>query len=74
MFYPLLFLIFLADSVKVNWPKLNTPAFAAEGINEAMGKVRKDPVIGQWVKGHERGVSTNSIRLIHLEEGKKRIE
>ncbi|KAK6347191.1 hypothetical protein TWF696_007266 [Orbilia brochopaga] len=56
----------------VNWPKLNNLAWANEGYNDAMGKVSKDKLIGKWVARHERGAS--SIRLMHLEEGKKRIE
>ena len=60
----------------VNWPKLNTMAWASEGCNEAMGRVRKDVVGGRFVGtgGHERGTSAGGIRLVHLEEGKKRIE
>ncbi|EPS38751.1 hypothetical protein H072_7471 [Dactylellina haptotyla CBS 200.50] len=56
----------------VNWPKLNNLNWANEGYNDAMGKVAKDRVVGRWVARHERGAS--SIRLMHLEEGKKRIE
>ncbi|RPA94439.1 hypothetical protein L873DRAFT_1846547 [Choiromyces venosus 120613-1] len=59
----------------VNWPKLSPPGFAIEGYNDALNRAKKDPLIGQWVgkqSGHERGAS--SIRLVHLEEGKKRIE
>lgn len=57
---------------QVNWPKLNTPPWAAEGYQDAMGRVRKTPVIGELVRGHERGKS--EARLGFLEEGKKRIE
>ncbi|KAI9767110.1 MAG: hypothetical protein M1840_005899 [Geoglossum simile] len=57
----------------VNWPKLNPLPWAADGYNEALGKVRKDRVIGKWVdRRHERGAS--NARLSYLEEGKKRIE
>ncbi|KAF3936566.1 Synaptojanin-1 [Dactylella cylindrospora] len=56
----------------VNWPKLNNLTWANEGYNDALGKVAKDRLIGKWVARHERGAS--SIRLMHLEEGKKRIE
>ncbi|KAF3310481.1 hypothetical protein TWF173_009481 [Orbilia oligospora] len=56
----------------VNWPKLNNLSWANEGYSDALGKVAKDKLIGKWVARHERGAS--SIRLIHLEEGKKRIE
>ncbi|CAZ86027.1 unnamed protein product [Tuber melanosporum] len=59
----------------VNWPKLSPPGFAIEGYSDALNRAKKDPLIGKWVgkqSGHERGAS--SIRLVHLEEGKKRIE
>lgn len=49
-------------------------AWAIEGYNDALGRVKKDKIIGQLVPRHERGVSSANIRLIHLEEGKKRIE
>lgn len=49
-------------------------AWAIEGYNEALGRVKKDKIIGQFAHRHERGASSNNIRLIHLEEGKKRIE
>jgi hypothetical protein len=69
----------------VNWPKLNVPVFAIEGYSEELSKATKDRLVGRWIIGRrgsssssarERGASTNgsSIRLIHLEEGKKRIE
>jgi hypothetical protein len=67
----------------VAWPKLNVPAFAAEGYNEALNKAKKDIVIGKWLQQpsgvssrHQRGesMSGGNIRLMHLEEGKKRIE
>jgi hypothetical protein len=64
----------------VNWPKLNAPTFAVEGYNEALNKAKKDKIIGRWLtsggsnsSSHERSSSSN-IRLVHLEEGKKRIE
>ena len=56
----------------MNWPKLNTPRFAAEGFQETMGRVLKDPLIGELVSKHERSIS--NVRLGHLEEGKKRIQ
>lgn len=65
----------------VAWPKLNVPVFAAEGYNEALNKAKKDPVLGKWLQQssgakHQRGesISGGNIRLMHLEEGKKRIE
>ena len=58
---------------QVNWPKLNTPRWAAEGFQETMSRVGKDPLIGSLVSKHERGAS--NTRLGHLEEGtKKRIQ
>ena len=66
----------------VAWPKLNVPAFVVEGYNETLSKARKDMFVGRWLSQsnsggkHERGASFSgaNIRLIHLEEGKKRIE
>lgn len=69
----------------VNWPKLNVPAFAAEGYADALAKARQEKVVGTFISAggvqarqveHERGASvgTGNIRLMHLEEGKKRIE
>lgn len=66
----------------VNWPKLNVPGFAMDGYAEALSKVKKDKLVGKWVEmggisgNRERGssISGGNIRLIHLEEGKKRIE
>jgi phosphatidylinositol 4-phosphatase len=57
---------------QVNWPKLNTPKFAIEGYQEALGNARKDPVVGSFVSRHERGAST--ARLNDMEQGKKRIQ
>ena len=57
---------------QVNWPKLNTPRWAVEGMQESMGNVFKNPLIGGLVAKHERGLS--AARLGHLEEGKKRIQ
>lgn len=58
-------------SFQVNWPKLNTPRWAQEGYQEAMGSVMKDKIIGNFVP-RQRGAS--NVRLGHLEEGKKRIQ
>lgn len=57
---------------QVNWPKLNTPKYAIDGYQEALGKVRQDALVGSFVSRHERGAST--ARISHLEEGKKRIQ
>lgn len=74
----------------VAWPKLNAPAFAVESYNDALNKAKKDRLVGRWLGGptatggssggggggRERGASMGgaNIRLVHLEEGKKRIE
>jgi len=55
----------------VNWPKLNTPAYAVEGYQDALNKVGNDPLLGQLV-GHT--TARGDGRLAHLEEGKKRRE
>lgn len=57
---------------QVNWPKLNPRPWATEGVNETIGKVRKNMVMGPLVARHERGLST--ARYLNAEEGKKRIE
>ncbi|KAL1847050.1 Phosphoinositide phosphatase sac1 [Paecilomyces lecythidis] len=58
----------------VNWPKLNTPAAASEGYQDALIHARSDKVIGKLLstRRHQRGYS--NVRLGYMEEGKKRIE
>ncbi|CAN8101137.1 unnamed protein product [Discula destructiva] len=56
----------------VNWPKLNPRPYVAEGYQETISKVRKDPVLGSLVARHERGLT--AARYSNAEEGKKRIE
>jgi len=56
----------------VNWPKLNTPAAGIESVQDALSKVRGEPLIGSLVTRHERGKS--DARLGYMEEGKKRTE
>ncbi|KAF1816845.1 putative phosphoinositide phosphatase [Eremomyces bilateralis CBS 781.70] len=56
----------------VNWPKLNTPPYAVEGYQDALDRVRTNPILGSTVARHERGKSI--ARLGFMEEGKKRIE
>lgn len=66
----------------VNWPKLNPPSFAIDGYYDALAKARKDKIVGRWLGAgkskHDRdrsaSIGGSNIRLIHLEEGKKRIE
>ncbi|KAL9115379.1 MAG: hypothetical protein Q9227_000700 [Pyrenula ochraceoflavens] len=60
----------------VNWPKLNTPVAAQEGVQEALNHAYKDPVIGPLLAKSSgtraRNISLNRIGV--MEEGKKRIE
>lgn len=58
--------------MQVNWPKLNPRPYVAEGYQETISKVRKDPLLGPLVARHERGLTT--ARYSNAEEGKKRIE
>ena len=62
----------------INWPKLNTPAFAVEGYSDALSKAHKDPVVGPFIAAtsgkdrRARNISTANMGF--MEEGKKRIE
>ena len=59
----------------VNWPKLNTPAFASEGYSDALVRAHKDKIVGQFIvspKGQDRRSRNLSTSI--MEEGKKRIE
>lgn len=62
----------------VNWPKLNTPQFAAEGYSDALARAHKDKVVGQFItspKGRDRRARNLSASNVgSMEEGKKRIE
>ncbi|ROV93383.1 hypothetical protein VMCG_08420 [Cytospora schulzeri] len=64
--------IFKNGMLYVNWPKLNPRPYVAEGYQETISKVRKDPLLGPLVARHERGLS--AARYLNAEEGKKRIE
>ena len=62
----------------VNWPKLNTPVFAAEGYQDALARAHKDKLVGQFIStaaGRDKRARllSNSNAGI-MEEGKKRIE
>lgn len=57
---------------QVNWPKLNPRPWGTEAYEDALGRARQEPVIGAFVKTHERGKS--EARLGYMEEGKKRTE
>jgi hypothetical protein len=58
--------------MQVNWPKLIPRPWGTEAFEEALGHARHEPVIGSFVRTHERGKS--DARLGFMEEGKKRIE
>lgn len=62
----------------VNWPKLNTPAFAVEGYTSALNRAQNDPVIGSLIavaSGKDRRARNISMANVgFMEEGKKRIE
>ena len=62
----------------VNWPKLQTPPFAAEGFHEALARAHKDKVVGPFLSattGKEKKARHSSVsRMGYMEEGKKRIE
>ena len=62
----------------VNWPKLNTPAFAIEGYSDALARANRDPVIGaliSTVSGKDRRArNISTANMGYMEEGKKRIE
>lgn len=58
--------------LQVNWPKLNTPPWASEGFQDSMSHARASPLLGTFVKSHERGRS--EARVGYMEEGKKRRE
>lgn len=63
----------------VNWPKLNTPAFAVEEINQALARAHKDKLIGPLIaattSGKERRArNISTANMGYMEEGKKRIE
>ncbi|KAK3720124.1 Phosphoinositide phosphatase sac1 [Vermiconidia calcicola] len=53
----------------VNWPRLNTPQFAAEAYQDTLERAHKDPVMGAFL-----GKGSSDARLGNLEEGKKRRE
>lgn len=65
-------LLTLDAKMQVAWPKLNPRPYATEGYQDAISKVRKDRIVGPFVAGHERGLST--ARYLSAEEGKKRTE
>jgi len=64
--------IFTHGTLYVNWPKLIPRPWGTEAYAEALDRARHEPVIGTFVRGHERGKS--DARLGFMEEGKKRIE
>ncbi|EXJ76076.1 uncharacterized protein A1O5_00584 [Cladophialophora psammophila CBS 110553] len=62
----------------VNWPKLNTPAFASEGYSEALSRAHKDKVVGHIIAAasgkDRRARNISTANMGYMEEGKKRIE
>ncbi|KAF2436756.1 hypothetical protein EJ08DRAFT_623053 [Tothia fuscella] len=64
--------IFSHGPLYVNWPKLIPRPWGTEAYEEALSQARQEPVIGSFVRTHERGRS--DARLGFMEEGKKRIE
>lgn len=62
----------------VNWPKLNTPAFAAEGYSDALARAHKDKIVGQFItapkSNDRRSRNFSASNMGYMEEGKKRIE
>ena len=62
----------MLTTFQVNWPKLNPRPWATEAYEEALGRARHEPVVGSFVKSHERGKSM--VNIGYMEEGKKRIE
>lgn len=62
----------------VNWPKLQTPAFAVEGYQEALARAHKDKIVGPFFAaatgGGKRARHSSMSRVGYMEEGKKRIE
>lgn len=67
--------IYMNGMLYVNWPKLRTPAFAQEGVSDALVRARKDPILGQLIQGKDRRARNRSTsNATYMEEGKKRIE
>ncbi|KAL2403040.1 Phosphatidylinositol-3-phosphatase SAC1 [Exophiala dermatitidis] len=63
----------------VNWPKLNTPSFAIEEINQALARAHKDKIIGPLIAAtttskERRARNISTANMGYMEEGKKRIE
>jgi len=62
----------------VNWPKLNTPVWAAEGYQDALGRAHKDKLVGQLITStsasDRRARNLSATKMGFMEEGKKRIE
>ncbi|EMC94311.1 hypothetical protein BAUCODRAFT_74206 [Baudoinia panamericana UAMH 10762] len=59
-------------SLYVNWPKLNTPAWAIEAYEDTLSKAYQDPIIGRLIGGRRNAGSERGSGV--LEEGKKRRE
>ncbi|RMZ86879.1 hypothetical protein DV736_g5899, partial [Chaetothyriales sp. CBS 134916] len=55
----------------VSWPKLNTPAFAAEGYSDALNRAHKDHVIGQFIPAPIKERRGHAASTSNIEEGVK---
>lgn len=67
--------IYLNGMLYVNWPKLRTPAYAQEGVADALARAKKDPILGQLIKSNDRrSRNISTANASYMEEGKKRIE
>ncbi|RMZ82968.1 hypothetical protein DV737_g1831, partial [Chaetothyriales sp. CBS 132003] len=53
----------------VNWPKLNTPAFAAEGYSDALHRAHKDQIIGQFIPAPTKDRRGHAASTSNIEEG-----
>jgi phosphatidylinositol 4-phosphatase len=62
----------------VNWPKLNTPGWAAEGYQDALARAHKDAVAGPLIttpQGRDRRArNLSATKMGFMEEGKTRTE
>jgi len=57
----------------VNWPKLNTPQYAIEGLSSALARAQQDSFLGPLVQD-KRARNVSRTNLGEMEEGKKRVD
>ncbi|RMZ78158.1 hypothetical protein DV738_g4077, partial [Chaetothyriales sp. CBS 135597] len=55
----------------VNWPKFNTPVFAADGYSDALQRAHKDPLIGQFIPAPSKDRRGHAASPSVIEEGVK---